>query len=107
MDVSSILSAKRTKQIAEEKFKAELQILKAQVHPHFLFNTLNNIYSFILKESPAAPEMIKKLSALLHYLIYECNHPLVQLEKELNMIRDYISLEKIRYGEELNISLQV
>jgi sensor histidine kinase YesM len=101
------IKQKETEQVVEEKFKAELQILKAQVHPHFLFNTLNNIYSFILKESPAAPEMIKKLSALLHYLIYECNHPLVKLEKELIMIRDYISLEKIRYGEDLNISLQV
>ena len=98
---------KETEQVVQEKFKAELQVLKAQVHPHFLFNTLNNIYSFILRDSPTAPEMIKKLSALLRYLIYECNQPLVKLEKELKMIADYISLEKIRYGDDLNISLQV
>lgn len=101
------IKQKETEQLVKEKFKAELQILKSQVHPHFLFNTLNNIYSFILKSSPTAPEMIKKLSELLRYLIYECSHPLVKLEKELKMIEDYISLEKIRYGEDLNISLQV
>lgn len=101
------IKQKETEQVVQEKFKAELQVLKAQVHPHFLFNTLNNIYSFIIRDSPTAPEMIKKLSALLRYLIYECNQPLVKLEKELKMISDYISLEKIRYGDDLNISLQV
>jgi two-component system LytT family sensor kinase len=101
------IKQKETEQVVREKFKAELQVLKAQVHPHFLFNTLNNIYSFILRDSPTAPEMIKKLTALLRYLIHECNQPLVQLEKELKMIADYISLEKIRYGDDLNISLQV
>ncbi len=101
------IKQKETEQVVREKFKAELQILKAQVHPHFLFNTLNNIYSFILKSSPTAPEIIKKLSAVLRYLIYECNHPLVKLEEELKMIGDYISLERIRYGDDLNIRLQV
>jgi LytS/YehU family sensor histidine kinase len=77
------------------------------VHPHFLFNTLNNIYSFIINDSPAAPEAVKKLSTLLRYIIYECNQPLVKLEKELKMIRGYIDLEKIRYGESFNMSLQI
>jgi LytS/YehU family sensor histidine kinase len=100
------LKQKEAAQAAREKINAELQLLKAQVHPHFLFNTLNNIYSFIINESPAAPIALKKLSALLHYIIYECNQPLVKLEKELKMIRDYIDLEKIRYGEGFNMSLQ-
>jgi hypothetical protein len=98
---------KETEQLTREKFKAELQVLKAQVHPHFLFNTLNNIYSLILNGSPAAPETIKTLSGLLHYFVYECDQPLVPLEKELKMIRAYMSLEKIRYGENFNMSVQV
>ena len=101
------LKQKEAAQVAREKINAELQLLKAQVHPHFLFNTLNNIYSFIINDSPAAPEAIKKLSTLLRYIIYECNQPLVKLEKELKMIRDYIDLEKIRYGENFNMSLQI
>jgi sensor histidine kinase YesM len=101
------LKQKEAAQAAREKINAELQLLKAQVHPHFLFNTLNNIYSFIINDSPAAPEAIKKLSTLLRYIIYECNQPLVKLEKELKMIRGYIDLEKIRYGESFNMSLQI
>jgi len=101
------LKQKETAQAAREKINAELQLLKAQVHPHFLFNTLNNIYSFIINDSPAAPEAIKKLSGLLRYIIYECNQPLVKLEKELKMIKGYIDLEKIRYGESFNMSFQI
>ncbi len=101
------LKQKEAAQVAREKINAELQLLKAQVHPHFLFNTLNNIYSFIINDSPAAPESIKKLSALLRYIIYGCNQPLVKLAKELKMVRDYIDLEKIRYGESFNMSFQI
>ncbi len=96
-----------TEQLTRENISAELQLLKAQVHPHFLFNTLNNIYSFILNGSPKAPEIIKKLSSLLKYILNECNRPLVPLEKELLMIQDYMELERIRYGDKLNISLHV
>jgi len=101
------LKQKEAAQVAREKINAELQLLKSQVHPHFLFNTLNNIYSFILNDSPYATEAIKKLSAMLRYIVYECDQPLVKLEKELKMIRDYIDLEKIRYGESFNMSLQI
>jgi two-component system, LytTR family, sensor kinase len=101
------LKQEEAAQVAREKINAELELLKSQVHPHFLFNTLNNIYSFIINDSPAAPEALKKLSTLLHYIIYECNQPLVKLEEELKMIMGYIDLEKIRYGESLNMSLQI
>lgn len=100
------LKQRETEQAAKEKISAELQLLKAQIHPHFLFNSLNNIYSFALEASPRAPQMIQKLSSLLHYMLYECKHPEVQLAKELKMISDYISLEKIRYGERLKIDIQ-
>jgi hypothetical protein len=96
--------AKETEQLAKEKVKAELQLLKSQVHPHFLFNTLNNIYYFTISGSAKAPEMIKKLTDLLDYIMHECNRPLVPLDKEIKMLQDYMALEKIRYGEQMNMS---
>lgn len=98
---------KETELLGKEKTKAELQLLKAQVHPHFLFNTLNNIYFFTLTNSAQAPVMIKKLSGMLHYILNECNQPLVPLEKEIKMIRDYMDLEKIRYGEEMKMTIEI
>lgn len=101
------LKHKETEQVAKEKVSAELQLLKAQIHPHFLFNSLNNIYSFALEASPKASEMIQKLSRLLHYMLYDCKQSFVLLEKELKMIQDYISLEKIRYGERLQLVVNI
>lgn len=101
------LKQKETAKLANEKTKAELQLLKAQVHPHFLFNTLNNIYFFTLSGSPKAAEMISKLSGLLHYILNECNEWLVPLEKEINMLSDYMALEKIRYGDQMNMTIQI
>ena len=101
------LKEKETQQLAEEKIKAELQVLKAQVHPHFLFNTLNNIYFYTLSGSAQASEMIKKLSDMLHYILSDCNRPQVPLESEIKMIEDYVSLEKIRYGEQIDLSLEI
>jgi two-component system LytT family sensor kinase len=101
------LKQKETEQLTREKITAELQLLKAQVHPHFLFNTLNNIYSFILNGSSKAPEIIKKLSSLLNYILNECNHSLVPLKKELSLVQDYIELERIRYGDKLSLSLHI
>ncbi len=83
--------------LQREKLDAELQSLKAQLHPHFLFNTLNNIYSIAENTSPLASDMLLKLSALLRYILYECNRPLVRLSQEFTLIRDYIDLEKVRY----------
>jgi len=101
------LKQKETAQVSREIINGELQLLKAQVHPHFLFNTINNIYSFIINGSGDATEALKKLSTLLRYIIYECDQPLVKLEKELKMVKDYIDLEKVRYGKNFNMSLQV
>jgi hypothetical protein len=91
----------------QEKITAELQLLKAQVHPHFLFNTLNNIYSFSLDRSPKTPELILKLSSLLSYMLYDCKAEEVRLEKEVEIMKDYIDLEKERYGNTLEISWTV
>lgn len=89
----------------KEKVQAELQTLKAQLHPHFLFNTLNNIHSFILSHPQRASVMILQLSQLLRYVLYECNSPLVPLDKELKMLNEYILLEKVRYDSRLELSL--
>ena len=88
----------------QEKITAELQLLKAQVHPHFLFNTLNNIYSFSLDRSPKTPGLILKLSSLLGYMLYDCKAEKVRLEKEVEIMKNYIDLEKERYGNKIEIS---
>ncbi|NRB59153.1 MAG: histidine kinase [Winogradskyella sp.] len=84
----------------------ELNYLKMQIHPHFLFNTLNTLYGFALKKAEETPDMILKLSNLLDYLLYQVDKPFVSLNDEINHIEDYISLEKIRFNDTLNVSLQ-
>ncbi|HLY68240.1 MAG TPA: histidine kinase [Puia sp.] len=91
----------------KEKVTVELQFLKAQVHPHFLFNTLNNIYSFSLENSSKTPALILKLSSLLSYMLYDCNMDEVRLEKEIEIMKNYIDLEKERYGNKFDISWMV
>ncbi|RDC56625.1 two-component system sensor protein [Pedobacter chinensis] len=93
--------------LEKEKVNAELQMLKAQLHPHFLFNTLNNIYSFTQDVSEKASGMIMGLSQLLRYILYDCNKPLVALDKELKMISDYLALETTRYDHGLEIAVQL
>jgi hypothetical protein len=93
--------------ILRENATAELQLLKSQVHPHFLFNTLNNIYSFSLNRSPLASSLVLKLSDTLRYMITECESPLVPLEKEVKMLQDYIGLETVRYGTRLNVDMTI
>jgi sensor histidine kinase YesM len=94
-------------ELARENGKAELQLLKAQVHPHFLFNTLNNIYSLTLTKSPMAVDLIDRLFGILHFMILEGKNALVPLQKEIKLIQDYISLEKVRYGHRLNICVDI
>lgn len=82
----------------EQKLKAELDYLRAQVHPHFLFNTLNNLYALTLSKSDAAPEVVLKLSELMSFMLYDSQTDCIQLSKEVTHIRNYLELEKIRYG---------
>jgi len=85
--------------------KQELSMLKMQIHPHFLFNSLNTIYGFALKKADEAPEMILKLSNLLDYILYQIEKPTVSLENEINHLEDYISLEKLRFHDTLEVNL--
>lgn len=81
----------------------ELKSLKAQIHPHFLFNTLNTLYGLALQKSDDTPDMILKISHLLDYILYQIEKPLVPLSEELSHLRDYIDLEKMRIGETADI----
>ncbi|WP_255362759.1 sensor histidine kinase [Tenacibaculum sp. MAR_2009_124] len=81
--------------------KQELKFLKMQIHPHFLFNTLNTLYGFALKKADEAPDMILKLSNLLDYILYQVEKPLVSLNDEVEHIEDYITLEKMRFQKNL------
>ncbi len=93
--------------LTQEKLRAELNFLKTQIHPHFLFNTLNNLYALTLKKSDRAPETVLKLSELINYMLYECVSDEVQLTKEIKFIRNYIDIEKMRYGDKLDVDLRV
>ena len=90
----------------KEKIETELKLLKSQIHPHFLFNTLNNIYALTLQKSDQAPEAIIKLSELLDYLIYQGKNELVPISKEIKLIDHYMELEKLRYGNRLEGSFE-
>ncbi|MFD1141754.1 sensor histidine kinase [Larkinella insperata] len=93
------------RQIEKEKFQAELQLLKSQIHPHFLFNTLNNLYALTLRKSEQSPAVVMKLSQLLSYMLYDCNASEVPLEKEITFLKNYIGLEQLRYGARLEVSM--
>ncbi|WP_103068251.1 sensor histidine kinase [Aquimarina sediminis] len=88
----------------EQKKTAELTALKNQLNPHFLFNTLNNLYALALKKSDDTTKVIQKLSNILDYILYRCNENYVSLDKEIDLIENYLSLEKIRYADRVKIS---
>lgn len=96
----------KSREYQQQKLEAELNFLKGQVHPHFLFNTLNNLYALTLKKSDSSPEVVLKLSELLSFMLYETNSPTVPLSKELSLIENYISLEKIRYDDRLTTTYE-
>lgn len=93
--------------LTRANINAELQLLKSQIHPHFLFNTLNNIYSYSLHDKSEASGLVKKLKQTIHYMVAECNQAYVPLKNELNMIANYIELEKIRYGNRLSMQVEL
>ncbi|MEE9362545.1 MAG: histidine kinase [Cellulophaga sp.] len=88
----------------EQKKTAELSALKNQLNPHFLFNTLNNLHALVLNKSDQSSNVIQKLSNILDYILYRCNDNYVPLEKEIELLEDYIVLEKIRYGNRMAIT---
>ena len=101
---NNITLKQATQQLAIEKKEAELNYLKSQTNPHFLFNTLNNIYSLARDKSDLAPESILRLSKILRYMLYETGGAYIAIEQELKIVNDYIALEKLRYDDSLHIN---
>lgn len=97
----------RKNSIENERLTAELNFLKAQVNPHFLFNTLNNLYYLAYSQSPNTPEVIAKLSQMMRYMIYDSNYARVPLEKEIEYMENYISLERLRLNNTIPITFNV
>ena len=100
----------KRQQMAVEKQRSielELEFLKSQISPHFLFNTMNNLYGLSVVKSDTLPPLMLQLSDLLRYSLYETNQTFVPLEKEINYIKNYIDLEKIRIGDKLELSVNI
>lgn len=95
------------KNVENEKLTAELNFLKAQINPHFLFNTLNNLYYLAYTKSPNTTEVIAKLSQMMRYMIYDSNYQKVPLNKEIEYMQNYISLERLRLNNQIPIDLKI
>lgn len=104
MIADRIKSQRYIEQIEMEKAANELNFLRAQFNPHFLFNSINSIYAHIDKSNKNAREMLLVFSEMLRYQLYECNVEQIELERELNYIRNYISLQKSRIDERIRVS---
>ncbi|UFH54745.1 sensor histidine kinase [Spirosoma sp. KNUC1025] len=87
--------------------RIELKSLKDQINPHFLFNTLNNLYGLTRQDSQKAGEVVMRLAQLMQYMLYEGNMAQVPLRKEIDYLQNYLALERIRYGDRLHLSLQI
>lgn len=94
----------RLNELQNQKVTTELKYLKAQLNPHFLFNTLNNLYSFVITNSPKAGDMVLQLSEILDYILYKSQNRFVAFSQELKTIENYIALQEIRYGNQLAVS---
>ena len=93
--------------IQQEKASSEISFLKAQINPHFLFNTLNSIYSLSLQKSDDAPQAIVKLSGMMRYVLNETKDNYVALDKELNYVRDYVELQKLRIEKKVKFKFEI
>lgn len=98
---------KRLVDMEKLQLETELRLLRAQVSPHFFFNTLNNIYSLTIEKSDKAPKIILKLSELMRYLLYETKQKRQSLKKEIICLQNYLDLERIRYGDQLKITMDI
>jgi LytS/YehU family sensor histidine kinase len=104
---SLVLNTIKKEQLEKQAVEAELYYLKSQINPHFLFNTLNNIHTLVYKQAPAAPEAVMHLASLMRYMIYESNAATVPLVRELDYLRDYVSLQQLRYRNSPVVDLRI
>lgn len=98
---------KQNKELQKLNTETELKFLKSQINPHFLFNTLNSLYALSLQKSDSTPELILKLSDILRYVLYDSTENKVPLDKEINYLKSYLDLEQIRYGNRVDIQLEI
>jgi LytS/YehU family sensor histidine kinase len=105
MSKNFYLQQKQNELLAKQKIAAEVKLLKSQVHPTFLFHSLNSIYNNMHNGSERSPAMLLKLSDLLSYILYESDERLVPLQKELNLLQNYIELEKEHWGSRLTVCM--
>jgi len=101
------LNERIQRDLENQRLSAELSFLKSQINPHFLFNSLNSIYSLAYQKSDTTPEAILKLSEIMRYMLYECNDNKVELAKEMQYLQNYIDLQKIRFGNKAFINFEV
>jgi two-component system LytT family sensor kinase len=101
------IQSKLIEQIKVEKLQSEISQLKAQINPHFLFNTLNNVYGLALEKSEKTPEIILKLSSMMDYMLYESTDMFVSLKRDMENVTNYIEIEKIRKGSEAEIQIEI
>jgi len=105
--VDWFLNERIRRDLENQRLSAELAFLKSQINPHFLFNSLNSIYSLAYQRSETTPEAILKLSEIMRYMLYECNDNKVSLVKELQYVQNYIDLQKIRFGQKAYIDFKI
>jgi two-component system, LytTR family, sensor kinase len=105
--VDWFLNERIQRDLENQRLSAELAFLKSQINPHFLFNSLNSIYSLAYQRSETTPEAILKLSEIMRYMLYECNDNKVDLVKELQYLQNYIDLQKIRFGDKAFIDFKI
>jgi len=96
----------REKNLVKEKLETELKFLKNQTNPHFLLNTLNNIYALARKKSDYTAEVVMRLSELLRFMLYEANASRIKLKEEIKVLEDYLELETLRYNQRLEVSFE-
>ncbi len=97
----------KKEQLEKQAVESELDYLKSQINPHFLFNTLNNIYTLVYKQAPSAPEAVLQMASLMRYMIYESNAPTVPLTREMEYLQDYVSLQQLRYKQSPVVDLKI
>ncbi len=98
---------KEVQQLKNSVKESELQFLKSQINPHFLFNNMNNLYAHAIEQSPKTPEIILELSAVLRYMLYECKAKYVSLDKEIDQLKNYINLNALQIEGRGNVDLRI
>lgn len=107
LTVDWVYERRKVENFQKIQLETELKFLKAQIQPHFFFNTLNNLYALTIEKSNKAPEVVLKLSEIMEYILYEAKGKKISLYNEIKYVQNYIDLEKLRYGNELHVEIYI